>query len=169
MHASAVALPTGTVAFTGVSGSGKTSLAWELTRRGFPLVADDLMPLVAGGRPVAGLGDLRLRPDVAVRHGVDTAPDLYGKHPVTAPVVDAPPPLALIVAMTEQADGVRRVRGARAVELVRQNFFSPLLTAPGQALRRFELAHDLATTVPIVEAPQRTLRPDDVLRLLETL
>lgn len=63
MHASAVATERGTVALSGRSGSGKTSLALELCRRGAGFLADDVLALerVDGrlvghpGAPVAGI------------------------------------------------------------------------------------------------------------------
>ncbi len=42
LHASAVATSTGTIAFLGDSGSGKSSLAAVLGRRGYRIVADDI-------------------------------------------------------------------------------------------------------------------------------
>jgi hypothetical protein len=63
LHASAVAIEGGAVALSGHSGSGKTSLALELCRRGAGFLADDVLALerVDGGlvghsgAPVAGI------------------------------------------------------------------------------------------------------------------
>ena len=63
LHASAVAVEGGAVALSGHSGSGKTSLALELCRRGAGFLADDVLALerVDGqlvghpGAPVAGI------------------------------------------------------------------------------------------------------------------
>ncbi|HEY6551391.1 MAG TPA: hypothetical protein VIY71_09370 [Solirubrobacterales bacterium] len=63
LHASAVATEEGAVALSGRSGSGKTSLALELCRRGADFLADDVLALerVDGqlvghpGAPVAGI------------------------------------------------------------------------------------------------------------------
>jgi hypothetical protein len=45
LHASAVESPVGVVAIAAPSGMGKTTLAIELTRRGWPLVTDDVLVL----------------------------------------------------------------------------------------------------------------------------
>lgn len=63
LHASAVAAGQGAVALSGHSGSGKTSLALELSRRGADFLADDVLALerldgeLVGhpGAPVAGI------------------------------------------------------------------------------------------------------------------
>jgi hypothetical protein len=63
LHASAVALPRGAVAFVTVSGGGKTSLAAELVARGSGLLCDDILAIgrvegrIAGhpGPPVMNL------------------------------------------------------------------------------------------------------------------
>jgi hypothetical protein len=51
LHASAVLLPEGAVAFLGESGAGKSTLARELHRHGLARVADDLL-LVGAGKEV---------------------------------------------------------------------------------------------------------------------
>jgi hypothetical protein len=53
LHASAVESPVGVVAVAAPSGMGKTTLALELMRRGWPLVADDVLTL-AGGAALGG-------------------------------------------------------------------------------------------------------------------
>lgn len=48
LHASAVESPSGVVAVLAPSGAGKTTLALELMRRGWPLFADDVLTLADG-------------------------------------------------------------------------------------------------------------------------
>jgi hypothetical protein len=48
LHASAVESPEGVVAVAAPSGTGKTTLATELMRRGWPLFTDDVLVLAAG-------------------------------------------------------------------------------------------------------------------------
>jgi hypothetical protein len=82
-HASAVALGGGAVAFVAGSGVGKTSLAYNLVRRGAAFVADDVLALEVAGdvvlaHPGAGLVNLRHAEAEAQRragHGVG-APSL---------------------------------------------------------------------------------------------
>lgn len=68
MHASAVAAHDGAVLFMGPSGAGKSTLAAELVRRGHPLQADDIAPIVLdSGYPevVPGFPQLKLALDAA--------------------------------------------------------------------------------------------------------
>ena len=61
LHASAVAIGDGVVAFVGPTGAGKSTLAWELVKAGADPVADDVLPIrfpsdrpsVGGGNPLA--------------------------------------------------------------------------------------------------------------------
>ena len=67
LHASAVAVPEGVIAFCGPSGAGKSTMAAALVSRGLALVSDDVLPLSAGpisSRVLAGPGlpELRLHP-----------------------------------------------------------------------------------------------------------
>jgi hypothetical protein len=62
LHASAIAVADGAIAFAGLSGSGKTSLALDLCRHGAEFLADDVVALELGeellvhpGAPVAGV------------------------------------------------------------------------------------------------------------------
>jgi hypothetical protein len=68
LHASAVLLPQGIVALCGRSGDGKSTLAYGLSQRGFPMWADDAVSFRAtpGGATVHPLPfRLRLRPTSA--------------------------------------------------------------------------------------------------------
>jgi hypothetical protein len=82
LHASAIAVDGGAIAFCGPSGAGKSTLAAALVSRGFPLITDDVVPLRADsdGDVWAGPGlpELRVYPATA---------DLIGiGQEVTAPV-----------------------------------------------------------------------------------
>jgi hypothetical protein len=50
LHASAVRTPRGVVAFCGDSGAGKSTIATGLSRRGYPVWADDALLLEVGAR-----------------------------------------------------------------------------------------------------------------------
>jgi hypothetical protein len=74
LHASAVALPDGAVAFLGPKGHGKTTLALALVSRGARLLADDTVCVSDGAPPTVAPGvlSMRIRADVARqlgRHG----------------------------------------------------------------------------------------------------
>ena len=55
LHASAVRTPSGVVALCGVSGTGKSTIALALSRRGYPLWADDAVELRIDGAAVDAL------------------------------------------------------------------------------------------------------------------
>ncbi len=120
LHASAVALGDETVAFTGVSGMGKTTMAAVMCRAGADLVADDLL-VVEPGPPATCLGgadELRLRPAAAElfahRPSVPsrvTADDRVAVSPPAAPPT-ARPLSAIVVPMPT------RDENALAIELV---------------------------------------------------
>lgn len=77
LHASAVAIEGGAVAFVGGKVSGKSTLAATLARRGHSVLTDDVvvLELSAGERPrvMPGLPVLTLWPDAAIRLGEDPA------------------------------------------------------------------------------------------------
>lgn len=73
LHASAVAANGGVVAFCGPTGSGKSTVAAAMARRGFAFVTDDVLPLRATPAAVLagpGLPEARLYPPVAERLGL---------------------------------------------------------------------------------------------------
>ena len=75
LHASAVSLDDGVVAFCGPSGAGKSTLAAALVSRGLSLVSDDVVPIRVGlpGKGVTagpGLPELRVYPAAAERIGI---------------------------------------------------------------------------------------------------
>ena len=61
LHASAVATGMGCVAFAGSSGTGKSTIAGFLTRRGFGLVADDVCVVAPGDAVAVWPGPPRLK------------------------------------------------------------------------------------------------------------
>jgi hypothetical protein len=81
LHASAVESPAGVVAIAAPSGTGKTTLALELTRRDWPLVTDDVLVLEDGpegvfahpGPPHANVADSRLSEEVCAEIGLSLA------------------------------------------------------------------------------------------------
>jgi hypothetical protein len=102
LHASAVAVSGGVVAFCGPSGAGKSTLSAALVSRGLALVSDDVLPLrcASSGSLLAGPGlpELRLHPATAELIGVNhrMTPPLPGEtkahwQPRRAP--DTPLPL----------------------------------------------------------------------------
>ena len=74
LHASAVSTPRGLVVLCGVSGTGKSTFAYGLSRRGFPLWADDAVVLDVAAADTGALQvpfRLRLHADAATFFGGD--------------------------------------------------------------------------------------------------
>lgn len=102
LHASAVAIAGGVVAFCGPSGAGKSTLAAALVSRGRSLVSDDVLPLrlvssLNRVEVLPGLPELRLYPDSAERLGItgQVSPPLSGQaktrwQPRRAPEIPLP-------------------------------------------------------------------------------
>ncbi len=83
LHASAVALDGGAVAFLGASGAGKSTTAAALHARGHPVIADDAVAIelaAAGPVTLPGAPPLRLLPDALTALGAAPA-DLPAAHP----------------------------------------------------------------------------------------
>lgn len=105
-HASAVRSPGGVVALCGTSGTGKSTLAYALGRRGYPAWADDAVCvsfLQPGVTTVTALPfELRLQPSVREFLGHVDA------HPMSSPsaVEETPDPLAAVVLLRRATDVV---------------------------------------------------------------
>jgi hypothetical protein len=84
LHAAAVAVSGSAVGFIGTNRGGKSSLAVSLMRRGFPLLADDLVGLElseAGARARPGFPSIRMWPDLAREVLGDAWEELPLAHP----------------------------------------------------------------------------------------
>jgi hypothetical protein len=72
VHASAVVGPAGVIAFCGASRAGKSTVAYGLSRHGYPLWADDIVALDVAPASITALAlpfDVRLRPASAAMFG----------------------------------------------------------------------------------------------------
>lgn len=173
LHASAVAMAGGAIAFLGGSGWGKSTVAAALRARGFGLVTDDVLavdpdaphgPLVQPGIP-----QLKLCPDVVVALG--EAPDalsrLHGdaakrSRPATAGFRDEPLRLRRLYVLADaERRGIDPLTPRDAViELVRHSYAARLLPLLGPTVHLRQCAR-LATQVSV----RRLRRP----RALTTL
>lgn len=74
LHASAIRTEAGAVAFAGASGAGKSTLAAAFARRGYPVLADDIVPVLLDGtgRPVVAphSANIKLRFDSLDQLGI---------------------------------------------------------------------------------------------------
>jgi hypothetical protein len=175
LHASAVALETGVVAFLGHSGRGKSTTAAILHARGGAVVADDAvaLDLAAPGGPAAlpGLSHLKLWPDAVTALG-ENPEDLPRIHP-TEPkrartansVTTTPRPLRRLYVLTDaESLGLEPLYGHAAVfEVLQHSFVAPALEQLGSSRFLAECTR-LAAMVPV-----RRLRRPRCLAGLEQL
>ena len=147
LHASAVAVEAGAVAFCASSGTGKSTVAYSLARRGHPPCADDAVAIEFGRRgpellplPFA----LKLRPASAAYYGENAGP-LEVQDPV-----DSRPLAAICVLQREdEGNGVRRLDRAQAFPAVLAHAYSFGLDDERRRRRMMEHYLRLASEVPV--------------------
>lgn len=150
LHASAVAIDRGAIAFVGPSGAGKTSLALELCRRGAEFLADDVLALedlrgeLIGhpGSPVVGL-DLaeaeRLRA-AGVDGGTTLSVDAR-ERVERVPAGAEPLPLRALFFLDRRADGpeVPRFEPAADARMLIASTFNLVLADSGRLARLLDV------------------------------
>jgi len=148
MHASAVQVPAGVIAFIAPRGVGKSTLAAACTQAGCALVADDVVVMRAapdGRLSVTPSGvPLRLREHTARAVGIETgSPDGWGKVRVPGALATLALPLAAVYVLSPAAADatcarVERSRRAAALALLTNGKITELLGghAAGDALER---------------------------------
>jgi hypothetical protein len=180
LHASAVALDGGVVAFLGHSGRGKSTTAAVLYARGGAVVADDAMAvdLAADGGPAAlpGFPQLKLLPDAVTALG-ENPEDLPRIHAgdekrarAVSAVATAPGPLRRLYVLTDaDALGVEPLHGHAAVfEVLQHSFVAPALEQLGSSRFLAECTR-LAAAVPVrrLRRPRNLARLDELAALIE--
>jgi hypothetical protein len=172
LHASAVVLGDGVVAFLGRSGHGKSTTAASLHARGCGVIADDVVAvdLTAPQEPVVrpGYPQLKLWPDAVTALGEfpDTLPRVVAREEKRArAVVSAAaaswPLRRLYVLADDEALALEPLTGHAAVfELLQHSYIAP-------ALPRLGSANDLAQCVRLAAAVpvQRLRRPRSLASL----
>jgi hypothetical protein len=148
LHASGVLGPAGVVAFCGDSGAGKSTMAYALSRRTYPVWADDAVAfeISEGGVFTHRLPfDIRLRPDaVAVFEHGSVSEKAQGRVA----------PLAAVVVLRRESTGttsIRRLDGGLAFRVVLEQgyYYSP---NDAQGVPRIvETYADLVTRVPVID------------------
>jgi hypothetical protein len=136
LHASAIDVTGGSVAFVGGSGDGKSTLAAALSKRGYPVICDDICFLRRGTENEIqvwpGLNRLRLWEDARVALGFDETTlerETYGCNKYFIPVVtphDSCRPRSLIRVYQlcpATAVEIAPLRGAAAIEVLLENIF----------------------------------------------
>jgi energy-coupling factor transporter ATP-binding protein EcfA2 len=142
LHASAIDLANGCVAFVGASGAGKSTLVAALAQRGHEVISDDecFLQLDTGGDAQAwpGISRIWLWDDSMTALGFDGAGverelHRYKKYfvPVRSPRNPTQSrPLRRVYQLNRVPHGVAeitRLRGADAVEVLMQNVYPPRL------------------------------------------
>lgn len=165
LHGCVVERAGSAIAIQGTSGTGKTTAGLALLERGYRLVTDDLIIFDDARNVVPGPPFIRLMPDRAIGRPGDV--DVGGKLRFHARCCAEPAPLTAMVILREGEAACARLQGAAAVDALLTQVYNPILTYPGQARRRLELALDLANRVPVYAAPARSLAAEDLERIVE--
>jgi hypothetical protein len=171
LHASAVAVGDGAVAFVGAKGAGKSTTAAAFLRRGHPLVADDVVAvdLDEGGVPTVspGLMTVKLWPPSLAAVGVDphTVPRLHDgveKRILRADEVPSAGPLplrALYVLEEGEELALEPVRARDAfVEVVRHTYATRFIGPVVREADLFRRCTRFLQSVPV----RRLVRPNDL-------
>jgi hypothetical protein len=155
LHASGVRLPQGVMAFCARSGTGKSTLAFGLSRRGYRMWADDAVAF-AGSRPHVKTLPLpfavRLRPD-AVAY-LNASP-LRADETAGDGASDPEPAALAAVAVLERVERlgrmapVERLRPSAAFPAVLAHAYCFSLREPERRRRMVERYLDLTTRVPV--------------------
>ena len=181
LHASAMNVPDGCVAFVGASGAGKSTLVAALARRGHEIISDDVCFLQLDGK-----GNLRVRPGIErIRLWEDTMyaldyqgpgaeRELHGYNKYFIPVRSPRSPfercrLRRVYELHHAPDGaieVSRLHGAGTVAVLMQNIYQlGLAERLGYKPQAFIVCAAAARNVPVF----RLSRPKDFHALEETI
>jgi hypothetical protein len=161
LHASAVLTPRGVLALCGISETGKSTTAFGLSRRGYPLWADDAVAFDTSGLVVRAIPlpfQVRLRPGAAAFFDErDQASLRQPRNHHFVKVADAPAPLAALVVLNRvdpqhpKLTEIARLPPARAFTAVLTHAHCFSLTDLGRKRRMMTHYLDLATRVPVFE------------------
>jgi hypothetical protein len=161
LHASAVLGPRGVVALCGYSGTGKSTIAYGLSRRGYPLWADDAVAVDPAGPRVRAIPlpfEIRLRPASAAFFAEDPTAAHASGGPNGADRAGRRPPLAAVCVLARvpaAGDGagceVARLSSAEAFVAVLAHSFCFSLRDEARKRRMMEHYLDLTARVPILE------------------
>lgn len=177
LHASAVTIGSGAVAFVGEKGAGKSTTTAALVARGHTLMADDVVAVRMEGEstePVVlpGLAAMKLWPDSLAAVGIDpeSVPTLHDDVEkriwrVSEDVEPQPRPLRCIYVLDvgeRISSSPVPMRDAFA-ELVRHTYAARFLGDAAVGVEHFKQCTSLLATVPV----RRLTRPDDAARLAD--
>lgn len=185
LHGSAVATSNGgSLAFVAPKYHGKSTLALALTRGGYRLMTDDVIPVDPGppARAIPGVHQVKLWDDTAqlfdVSRGARAPGDKHLVHEIPEEsLMFSAAPLSVVYLLSPLTGGERRDDAARriplpsvtaALALVRHAALSTMLGS-SQAARIFDQAATLASTVPVyrLETVAGLERLNDVVAQLQ--
>ena len=180
LHASAVSLDGGVVAFLGHSGHGKSTTAATLHARGRAVVADDVVAVdldaVGGPTALPGISRLKLWPDAvtALGESPEDLPRIHASEQKRArgadSVATSPRPLRRVYVLTDaESLALEPLRGHAAVfELLQHAYAAPALeqlASPGFLAQCARLA--AAVPVRRLRRPRRLAGLGDLAALIE--
>jgi hypothetical protein len=164
LHASAIDVADGCVAFVGASGAGKSTLVAALAQRGHEIIGDDecFLQLGTNGEVQAwpGISGIRLCEDARAALGFSSRGMERAMHGHKYFVPVRPPPnriqsrsLRKVYQLHRVPNGVTevtRLRGADAVEVLMQNVYPPgLADCIGSQAYLFKVCTVVARNVPV--------------------
>jgi hypothetical protein len=181
LHASAVGVSGGAVAFVGEKGEGKSTLAAAMYAQGHPLVADDVTAIeVAGtGQPTVfpAYPQLRLWPGAAASLGedldglpqLDSLSDKRGRYALREFSLVSRPLRRVYVLSRGETAGIEHLRPQEAlIELVRYTYGRRLLHAVKSA-NHFLKCTSIVNSVSVrrLRRPHSFAALSEVVRLVE--
>ena len=155
LHAAAVALDRQVVAIVGLTGGGKSSLAWELMRRGASFVSDDVLALWIDGRRVTAASGPPLMnlptawPLEAFSREIAAFPDGDERWVHLTGAVGESLPMAAFVLLNRRAGQVLSLERLPSNPIPLLAHSIHLDNAPSATASRFTLLADVADRVPI--------------------
>jgi hypothetical protein len=160
LHAATLVPPrgNGAVAFCGPSGIGKSTLAAELSRRGWLLIADDTTRLTFDGTQAIawrGRGTIKLWRDACQNLGRSTAGlervrEGMEKFFVPVPSARETTALAMVLELTSTTSGVTPVFGIQRIALLSEHTVRPRQIKPlGQLVHHLRIVAQIAQATGI--------------------
>lgn len=157
LHASAVEVNGKAVLFCGTSGAGKSTISAVLTKRGYPLVADDLCAITLAATPMVHPDGRQLRLwdqaivglDLAANRGAPVRKRLRKYYVEPDNSATNALPIGAVYALREarppRMPGIERPSAIDAALLLRKNAYGPVLLArTGQNSNSFKSAAAIA-------------------------
>jgi len=180
LHGNAIGVGDGCLVCVGPSGSGKSTLAAEFMRRGFPILADDVVPFDDQCQVLPGFPRLKLWQDAATRLNLDTEglrtirPNMAKfNYPLSESHFGSEPiPLRWIYVLNSRPQGVLKVDVVRGMDRLRplRNNTYRFGFLDGMELRADHLKScgRLASRahVSVLTRPERAAGPEEVVDFL---